>query len=279
MRKTLKVFVVALGFIFVLQNMDVDVGSLIAGASLGGLAFTLAAKDTVANLFGSVSIFADRPFQVGDWVVIEGAEGIVEEVGMRSTRLRTFYGSLVTMPNSKIANATVDNYGMRVYRRTVATLDVTYDTTPEAMEAFCDGIRAILQANPKVRKDYYEVHFTAFAASSLQVMVYFFFKVSSWSEELRERHHVFLEILRLAKGINVEFAFPTQTLHVDSLAQATAPASRTPPSEASLREAVLAFGPGGSASRPAGPHITDGFFARPDEGPSASPPGDDGEGP
>src|SRR5690606_21463622 len=117
-RKSLKVVTVVLGVIFVLQNLEVDVASLIAGVSLGGLAFTLAARDTVANLFGSVSIFADQPFQVGDWVVMQGVEGVVEEVGMRSTRVRTFYRSLVSIPNAKVADGIVDNYGARDSRRT-----------------------------------------------------------------------------------------------------------------------------------------------------------------
>ena len=140
-RKTLKVFVVAVGLIFVLQNLDVDVGSLLAGVSLGGLAFTLAARDTVANLFGSISIFADQPFQVGDWVIIEGHEGVVEEVGMRSTRIRTFYDSVIAIPNSVVANAAVDNYGQRRYRRCLVTLGLTYATTTEQMQAFVEGVR------------------------------------------------------------------------------------------------------------------------------------------
>jgi len=185
-RKAVKVLVALIGFIFVLQNMDVDVGSLLAGASLGGLAFSLAARDTLANLFGGVSIFADRPFQIGDWVTIGGtAEGVVTEVGMHTTRIRTFYDSLITVPNAKIADSIVDNYGERTYRRVFTTLGVQYDTTPEQLHAFCDGIRAILQTNEAVRKDAYEIHFSGFGPSSLDVMVYFFVKVETWSEELR----------------------------------------------------------------------------------------------
>ncbi|MCZ7678883.1 MAG: mechanosensitive ion channel family protein [Sandaracinaceae bacterium] len=148
-RKSLKVVTVVLGVIFVLQNMEVDVASLIAGVSLGGLAFTLAARDTVANLFGSLSIFADQPFQVGDWVVMQGVEGVVEEVGMRSTRVRTFYRSLVSIPNSKVADGIIDNYGARDSRRTFIKLGVQYDTTPEQMEAFCDGVRADPRRQPE----------------------------------------------------------------------------------------------------------------------------------
>lgn len=259
-RKASKVFVVCVGVIFVLQNMDVDVGSLLAGASLGGLAFTLAARDTVANLFGSISIFADHPFQVGDWVIIDGHEGVVEEVGMRSTRIRTFYSSLITIPNSVVANAAVDNYGMREFRRCMVTLGVTYDTTPAQMRAFVEGIRAILQANPKVRKDAYEVSFRNFGASGLEVLLYFFFKTDTWSDELAQRENIFLEVLRLAQQLDVQFAFPTQTLHIESHATREARSPKVELDEAALAEIVRSFGPGGSASRPIPQHLTTGYL-------------------
>ncbi len=262
LRKALKIVTVVAGTLFVLQNLNVNVGSLLAGLGIGGVAVALAAKDTVANFFGSIMIFIDRPFQIGDWVVVAGVEGIVEEVGFRSTRIRTFYNSLVTVPNAKFTEATIDNYGQREYRRTFVTLNITYDTTPEQMQAFVEGIRAIIVANEYTRKDYYEVHMSGFGASSLDVMVYFFFKVSSWSEELKQRHNVFLEIMRLAQDIGIEFAFPTQTLHLDSVAAPGSPRSvPAPPPEPRLAEVVHAFGPGGQRARPYGPTITEGYFA------------------
>ncbi len=260
-RKSLKVVTVVLGIIFVLQNLEVDVASLIAGVSLGGLAFTLAARDTVANLFGSLSIFADQPFQVGDWVVMQGVEGVVEEVGMRSTRVRTFYRSLVSIPNSKVADGVIDNYGSRDSRRTFIKLGLQYDTTPEQMEAFCDGVRAILAANPSVKKDSYYVCFSGFGDSALEVMLYFFFAVDTWADELRQRHLVFLEILRLAKKLGVGFAFPTRTLHVMTRAAETDVAHAAPPAMDEMTAAVLGFGPGGALARPNGPRVSHGFYA------------------
>lgn len=259
-RKSLKVFVVAVGFIFVLQNLDVDVGSLLAGVSLGGLAFTLAARDTVANLFGSISIFADQPFQVGDWVVIDGHEGVVTEVGMRSTRIRTFYDSVIAIPNSVVANAAVDNYGQRRYRRCLVTLGLTYDTHPEQMQAFVEGVRAILKANPKVRQDSYEVHFSNFGDSALEVLLYFFFKVDSYSEEMKQKMNVFLEVMRLADAIGVSFAFPTQTLHLETRAKETEIPGQPNPSKEELAELAAAFGPGGGRSRPDSLPLTNGFL-------------------
>lgn len=261
-RKALKIVTVVAGTLFVLQNLSVNVGSLLAGLGIGGVAVALAAKDTIANFFGSIMIFVDRPFQIGDWVVIAGVEGIVEEVGFRSTRIRTFYNSLVTVPNAKFTEASIDNYGQRHYRRTYVTLNVTHDTTPSQMQAFVEGIRALIVSNEFTRKDYYEVHMSGFGASSLEVMVYFFFKVPSWSEELRQRHNVFLEIMRLARELSIRFAFPTQTLHVESLA---APGAKRhvpePPQDSALSAVVHAFGPGGARARPQGPRLTDGYFA------------------
>ncbi|MFK7990007.1 MAG: mechanosensitive ion channel family protein [Sandaracinaceae bacterium] len=259
-RKSLKTVTVVLGIIFVLQNMQVDVASLIAGVSLGGLAFTLAARDTVANLFGSVSIFADQPFQVGDWVVMQGVEGVVEEVGMRSTRVRTFYRSVVSIPNSKVADGIIDNYGQRDMRRTSIKLGLQYDSTPEQIEAFCQGVRAVLAHNEAVKQDAYHVYFTGFADSALEVMLYFFFDVETWTEEIENRHNIYLEVLRLADSLGVQFAFPTRTLHLASRAKETDLAPSPPPSSEALRDAVLGFGPGGSLARPGGPDLVDHGF-------------------
>lgn len=261
-RRSLKVLTAVVGVLFILQNLNVDVRSLLAGLGIGGLALAMAAKDTLANFFGSIVIFADKPFQIGDWVVVDGVEGIIEEVGFRSTRIRTFYNSLVTVPNSKIADAKVDNYGARKYRRIYTTVNLTYDTTPEQMQAFVEGIRAIIRANPFARKDYYEIHFSGFGAHSLEVMLYFFFECESWSIELRERANVFMEILRLAKELGVSFALPTRTLLHEFVATPGA-ARRLPEPLApeQLADVVNAFGPRGAKARPGGPRVAGGWYA------------------
>lgn len=262
LRRALKVVVVIAGVLFLLQNLNVNVGSLLAGLGIGGVAVALAAKDTVANFFGSIMIFVDRPFQIGDWVKIGDTEGIVEEVGFRSTRVRTFYNSRVTIPNAHFTEAAIDNMGLREYRRTVTTLGLTYDTNPEQMQAFVEGIRSIILANEYTRKDYYEIHFAGFGAHSLDVMVYIFFKVDSWTAELRERHNVYMEILRLAHEIGVAFALPTQTIHIDHVAPVdTESRMSTPKEPAEMARIVRAFGPDGELSRPRGPGLTEGHLA------------------
>ena len=262
--KTLKVFVSVLGGIFVLQNLSVDVSSLLAGVGLGGLAFALAAKDTVANLFGSVMIFVDKPFQIGDWVKIGDAEGTVEEVGFRTTRIRTFYNSQITMPNSIIANTKVDNYGRREYRRYLTNLGLTYDTPPEKVQAFCEGVRAVIARMDGMRKDYYLVEFKEFGDSGLIVMVYCFMVSDSWNDELRTRTNLNIEILRVAAELGVEFAFPTQTIHVETMAKAADKAASTAPAEmGEIAGVVERFGPGGELGK-SGYELSRGFDCRDD---------------
>ncbi len=214
--KTLKIFITVIGFVFIADNINVDISSLLAGLGLGGLAFALAAKDMVQNLFGSVTVLMDRTFSVGDWVVVGSVEGSVESIGFRSTRIRTFYNSVVTVPNSKFITADVDNMGERRFRRLSCKLSLTYDTPPDRIEAFCEGIRELIRRHPYMRKDYYQVYLNEFAASSLNVLLYVFWETPEWNTELRERHRFLLDILRLAKRLGVEFAFPTQTLYMRS---------------------------------------------------------------
>ena len=212
--KSLKVFVVVIGIIFSADNLNVDVTSLLAGLGLGGLAFALAAKDLLGNFFGSLTVLLDRPFHIGDWVIIGDVEGSVEQVGFRSTRIRTFYNSLITLPNALLTTTKIDNMGARRYRRMKTMLGLTYDTAPEKIDAFCEGIRALIHLHPYMRKDYYQVYFNQYNAASLDILVYVFWETPDWNTELRERHRFLLDILRLAKQLDVEFAYPTQTLYL-----------------------------------------------------------------
>jgi MscS family membrane protein len=257
LRTSMRLFVTAVGILFVLQNLDVNVSSLIAGLGLGGLAIALAAQDTVRNVLGGATIFADKPFEVGDWVVVDGVEGTVETVGFRSTRVRTFYNSLVSVPNGNLMNSGIDNMGARRWRRYKTTLGVGYHTTPDQMQAFVEGIRAIIRASPGMRQDYYIVEFHGFGATSLDVMVYCFMDAVDWNEELRTRHVLNLDIMRLAESLQVDFAFPTQTLHI---AEMPGQPQQLPqvPDRAHLREIVNAFGPGGESGQRVDQPITAG---------------------
>ena len=260
---TLKGLVVVIGILFVLGNLGVNVTSLIAGLGLGGLAIALAAQDTFKNLLGGVTIFADRPFQVGDWVVLGNTEGTVEFVGFRSSRVRTFYNSLVTVPNARIVDSYIDNMGLHQWRRYKTTLGLAYHTTPDQMQAFVEGIRALIRASPGMRKDYYIVEFHGFGASSLDVLVYCFIDAPDWNAELRTRHVLNLDIMRLAEDLGIEFAFPTQTLHVASTPEQPE-AARAVAGRVELGEIVEGYSPNGSAGQRVDQPITAGYDNTPD---------------
>jgi MscS family membrane protein len=191
-----------------------DFYKVIAGLSIGSAVLLFAFKDSLENVFGTFTVLMDQPFQLGDWITVGSVDGTVEKVGFRSTRVRTFYNSIITVPNREFISATVDNLGARRYRRIKATLGLTYDTPPEKVEAFCEGVRELIRGHPYTRKDYYHVYFNGFGASSLDILLYCFVQVPDWSVELREKHRLYADILRLAEQLGVQFAFPTTSVHV-----------------------------------------------------------------
>lgn len=213
----LKAIVVIFAVFSALRLLDFDPTALIAGISIGGLAIALAAQDTVKNLFGSLTIFVDRPFQVGDWINFGDIHGTVEEVGFRSTRVRTFANSMVYVPNGKLADMVLNNYGLRAYRRFKTKIALTYDTPPALIEAYVEGLKEMVRNHPKTRKDYFEVHLNELGSDSLQILFYIFFEVPSWPEELKARHEMLLGAMELARALGVRFAFPTRTLHIEEM--------------------------------------------------------------
>lgn len=249
--RSLKVFIVVVGVLLAAQNMGIQVFSVLAGLGLGGLAVALAAKDSLANFFGSIMIMFDRPFRVGHWVIVQGQEGIVEDIGFRSTKIRTFYNSLVSIPNSEVAASPVDNMGLRRLRRVRTIVGVTYDTPPEKLEAFLEGIKNVIKANPHTSSFNCHVAFNDFGPSSLNILLYFFLNVPDWATELEQRQNVLIEIVRVAKSLGVEFAFPTQTIHVESFPGKDS-RGVDPVDPEGLRRAAESFGPGGKQAHPGG---------------------------
>lgn len=217
--KTLRAVVIVMGTLVLMQNLGFNVMSLIAGLGLGGLALALAAKDTAANLFGSVMILVDRPFKIGDWIVTSEGEGTVEEIGFRSTRIRTFYDSLVSIPNSSLAVLKVDNMGQRSYRRIREFIGVTYDTPVEKIQQFCEGVTEIILSYNETRRESYYVVLNRFSESSLDILMQFFIRAPDGITELKLRQDIFIKILKLAEEMEVQFAFPTRTVHVESFSR------------------------------------------------------------
>lgn len=211
--KSLKTIVVILGALLALQSFGLNVMSLLAGLGLGGLALALAAQDTAANLFGSITILADHPFKVGDWVKIKDMEGTVEEIGFRSTRIRTFYNSVITIPNAMMAKETIDNMGVRTCRRIRQVLGITYETPPELIEQFVEQIRYLIKQHPKVNPETVTVTFNNYGASSLDVLVIFHLQVYTGAEEQEHQQAILVDILKTAALMKVNFAYPTQTVY------------------------------------------------------------------
>jgi MscS family membrane protein len=191
--------------------------SVLAGLGVGGLAVALAAQQTLANLLGSIIIMVEKPFAIGHWIKVEGVEGVVEDVGFRSTRIRTFYDSLVTIPSSQMVSSTVDNMELRKFRQVKTLLNLTYDTPVEKIKGFVEGTLHILQNHPDTRKDNIQVVLNELGPHSLDILLNFFLKVPNRMAELTQRQGILFDILSLAESMGVQFAFPTQTLHIANL--------------------------------------------------------------
>ncbi len=216
--RVLKIAVVALGIVFVLQNQGIEVASLLAGLGIGGIAIALAAKDTVENVFGSLTIFLDRPFQIGDWIVVDDKwEGVVEEVGLRSTRIRSFGKSVVSLPNGKVGNSPINNMGQRPFRRQMTTIGLEYSTPPATVEAYVARMNKIVEDHPETWDGTCEIHFKDFGASSLDILVYFFIDVADWHRELQVRQQIFLDFMKAAEEMGIGFAFPSTSLYVEKM--------------------------------------------------------------
>jgi MscS family membrane protein len=200
---------------YILSVVGVNVAALIAGLSIGGIALALAAQDTVKNLIGSVMIFMDKPFQVGDFVLVDGEYGTVTEVGFRSTRIMLKDTSIIAIPNGQVANMTIRNLGIRFYRILDTEISLTYDTPPYLIEQFVEGVRKILQMHPMTVKEDQYVYFSRMADSSLNVMVRTHIRTQLWDEELNVKQDLFLDIMRMAKGMGIRFAFPSRTLYIE----------------------------------------------------------------
>jgi len=224
LKNSLKGLVLIFGLFKILIVMGADPKAIIAGASIGGLAVGLAAQDTVKNLIGTLMIFIDKPFKIGDWIIVENIEGSVEEVGFRSSIIRAADTSVFKIPNSKLSEVAVNNLGKRIYRRYKTTLGIRYDTPPELIEEFVEGIKKIIELHPTTRNysNYtpynsvpYNVEFVDYGDSSLNILLNVYFMTNDYAQEMHGRHVLLLGILELANSMGVEFAFPSQTLFME----------------------------------------------------------------
>jgi len=219
--KTLKIFLVLTAILVVAQNMGYSVSGLIASLGIGGIAIAMAAKDTISNVFGSVMILVDRPFTIGHWIKTSTFEGVVEEIGFRSTRIRTFEKTLINVPNSLLANMVVDNIDARPKRRVKMRIGLTYQSTPAQIQQAIEGIEKILKHHIGVDREFSLVKFDEFEDSSLSIFLYYFTKTTHWAEYLQVRQEVNMQIMALLESVGLDFAFPTRTVHLEQATAAT----------------------------------------------------------
>lgn len=215
LQKSLKFFVAIVGGILVIQELGYPIASLLGGLGIGGLAVALAAQDTIANVFGSVIVFTDKPFKVGDWIKIGDVEGFVENIGFRSTRIRTWPKSLVTVPNKVIANSQIENWSAMPIRRITFTLRIAYGARPDQIEALVEGIREILVNHPGVDQGFHLVNFTEFSPEGLGIYVYYFTRSTVWKEHMQVRQEINLAIMRLVDSLGLTLGVPERRVHVE----------------------------------------------------------------
>ncbi|HKJ34913.1 MAG TPA: mechanosensitive ion channel family protein [Balneolales bacterium] len=214
--KSLRVTVVILILLQVAQTLsDKPITSIIAGLGVGGLAVALAAQDTIKNFFGSLVLFSDKPFEVGDRITVEGYDGPVEEVGFRSTRIRTLDGHMVTIPNGQLANMTIHNIGKRPFIKRVMTVTVTYDTTPEKLQKALDILNDILDNHEGMDPELPpRIYFSDFASTSLDILVIYWYHPPDYWKFMDFSQKVNFEILERFNAEGIDFAFPTQTVYL-----------------------------------------------------------------
>ncbi len=212
LKKTLGVIFGILAILLIAASLGAHVETFLAGLGIGGLAVALAAQDALSNMFGSVVVMIDQPFQVGDSVKIAGNEGTVEDIGLRSTRLRTGARTLIVIPNKTVATEAITNYSRMPQRRVDQQIGLTYATTPAQMQQILADLRALLLADPGVDRQLVAVNFIDYGDSSLDIQIVYFTKDPDWLGNLAVRERVNLKIMEAVTARGLEFAFPTQTV-------------------------------------------------------------------
>jgi len=210
-----KVLVYIFALVIILGNVfDVNITALVAGLGVGGVAIALASKESIENLLGSFTIFFDKPFAVGDVITLGGVTGKVEKVGFRSTRIRTFDKSIVTVPNKNIINTELDNLGVRPVRRVKFNIGLTYDTTIEQIKNIVNDIQKLVDDHPMTNEDG-RVRFLSFGASSLDIMVLYYVNTPEWEDLIDTQQKINYNIIEIVNKHNSEFAFPSTSVYIE----------------------------------------------------------------
>ncbi len=208
--------IIALVIIIIAGEWGFDVNGFIAGLGLGGLALALAAKDMLANLFGGVVILLEKSFIIGDWISIPEVEGTVESISFRSTGIRTFEQSLVTVPNSVLATQAVTNYSRMGKRKISFSLGLPYQTSKKQIETIVHKIRQMLRGHPAIHPETILVNFDSFGESGLNIFLYFFTKTTIWADYLLVKEEINLNIIEILEEEGVEVHLPSRKLYLQS---------------------------------------------------------------
>ena len=215
--KITKVLIISLGVIALLQEFGINVTGFLASLGLGGLAFALAAKDTAANIFGGIAILTDNIFKIGEWIKVGDAEGVVEDIGMRTTKIRAFDKRLIIVPNATIANSNVENFSRRDKRRVVMRIGLTYNTSIETVKKVVEEIREMLYNHPDIAKDEsLLIYFDEYEDSALSIFCYFFTNTAVWSDYLKIREDINLKIKEIIEKYPTDFAFPSNSIYFET---------------------------------------------------------------
>jgi len=216
LRKGIRAIIWIMGIIIGMDNLGIDITAMIAGLGIGGLALALAAQDMVKNIFGGIMIFLDKPFKIGERIQIDGFDGTVEEVGLRSTRVRTLEGRLLIINNSTFSDNTVVNVSAEHTRKVVLNLGMTYDTTPKQMQQSMDILKEIVIAHPAIETEDASIGFNAYGDFALGIL--FIYRIKKEGDILQTQTEINLEILKRFNAEGLEFAFPTQTIFKKEMA-------------------------------------------------------------
>ncbi|HPF20936.1 MAG TPA: mechanosensitive ion channel family protein [Syntrophomonas sp.] len=214
--KAIRFVIIALAIVLCASEWDYDINGFITGLGLGGLAFALAAKDALANIFGGIVIIMEKPFSIGDWVTTPSVEGTVEDISFRSTRFRTFAQALVTVPNSTLANEAITNWSRMGKRRVSFYLGLNYLTSPDKIEIAVDKITQLLKSESTIHGDNVLVSFENFQESSLDILVQYFTRTTVWAENLKVKEEINLKIMRLLQTEGISMAFPSRSIYIEN---------------------------------------------------------------
>jgi len=218
-KKAARIFLSIVAVVMIIDNLGYDIGGILATLGVGGVAFAIAAKDTIANLYGSVALALDRPFKVGDWIQVgNDVDGDVESIGLRSTKVRTWPKTVISIPNAILANEKINNFSRMPKRRVKQVIGVTYGTSPETINEIVDSIRTLLREDPGVNQEFILVSWTDFGESSLDILVYYFTTTIKWLEYMDVRQRINTKIAQTVATHGSSVAFPSRSIYIENKA-------------------------------------------------------------